>query len=42
MHNGFDIVIIARKPILEIEYQSLVVALQSLLDRAGLMKDKVN
>lgn len=42
LHNGFDIVIIARKPILEIEYQSLVDALQSLLDKAGLMKDKVN
>lgn len=42
LHNGFDVVIIARKPILEIEYHSLVDALQSLLDRAGLMKDKVN
>ncbi len=39
--KGFDIVIIARKHILEIEYQALLNALRSLLDKAGLLKEKV-
>ncbi len=42
LKQGFDIIIIARRSILDIEYQSLVEALQQLLDRAGLMKDKVS
>lgn len=39
--KGFDIVIIARKHILEIEYQALLDALRSLLDKAGLLKEIV-
>jgi len=42
LKQGFDIIFIARRSILDIEYQSLVEALQQLLDRAGLMKDKVS
>jgi ribonuclease P protein component len=42
LNQGFDIIVIARQSILNIEYQSLVEALQQLLDRAGLMKDKVS
>jgi len=42
LRKGFDLVIIARKPLLEIEYHSLVDALRSLLKKAGLMKVKVN
>ena len=39
LHQGYDLVIIARKPILIFEYQSLLNAVKSLLERAGLMKD---
>ena len=42
LQQGFDIIIIARQSILDIEFQSLVEALQGLLDRAGLMKDKIS
>jgi len=41
-HQGFDLVIIARRPILTFEYQSLLMALKSLLDQAGLMKENVD
>ena len=41
LFKGFDIVIIARKPILEIEYRTLVDALRSLLEKAGLLKENV-
>jgi ribonuclease P protein component len=41
LSKGFDIVIIARKPILEIEYQEILEALRSLLAKAGLLKEKV-
>lgn len=39
--EGFDIVIIARKHILEIEYHALEDALRSLLEKAGLLKENV-
>ena len=39
--KGFDIVIIARKHILEIEYHALEDALRSLLEKAGLLKENV-
>lgn len=39
--KGYDIVIIARKNIIDIEYQALMDALRSLLDKAGLLKEKV-
>lgn len=38
---GYDLVLIARKPILEQPYETLVGSIQSLLVRAGLMKDEV-
>ena len=40
--QGFDLVLIARRPILTFEYQSLINALKSLLDQAGLMKENVD
>jgi ribonuclease P protein component len=42
MNQGYDLVLIARKPILELQYKLLVGSLRSLLDRAGLMKDDVS
>ncbi len=36
--RGFDLIVIARKHILEIEYQALLDAFQFLLDKAGLLK----
>jgi len=41
LYKGFDLVIIARKHILEIEYQALVDALRSLFKKAGLLEEKV-
>jgi ribonuclease P protein component len=40
--QGYDIVIIARRSILENEYRSLEEALRQLFGRSGLMKDKVS
>lgn len=42
LHQGYDLVIIARRPILEHDYQSLLKAMRSLLDQAGLLKEKVS
>ena len=42
VNQGYDLVLIARKPILEIQYEMLVGSLKSLFDRAGLMKDDVS
>jgi ribonuclease P protein component len=39
LHQGFDLVIIARKLILEEDYHSLVGALRMLFEQAGLMKE---
>ena len=41
MFKGFDIIFIARKHILEIEYKTLKDQLRSLLDKAGLLKENV-
>lgn len=41
LQKGFDLVIIARKRILEIKYQTLIEALRSLLTKAGLLKETV-
>ncbi len=38
--KGFDLVLIARRPILETEYQSLLDALRSLFNRAGILKEQ--
>ena len=40
--QGYDLIIIARKPILEINYSLLLGALRSLLEKAGLLKVKVH
>lgn len=40
--QGYDIIIIARKPILRMEYSSLLDALRSLLEKARLLKAKVH
>lgn len=42
LHQGCDLVIIARKPILTFEYQSLITAMKALLEQAGLMKEIVD
>ncbi|MDY6872399.1 MAG: ribonuclease P protein component [Chloroflexota bacterium] len=39
--QGYDLVLIARKPILTQPYEELVGSIRSLLDKAGLMKDEV-
>jgi RNase P protein component len=39
---GQDLVLIARKPILEQPYRSLVDIIRKLLDQAGLMKDDLS
>lgn len=41
MNQGYDLVLIARKPILDLQYELLVDSLRSLLDRARLLKDDV-
>ena len=40
--QGYDLVLIARKPILDLEYQSLFDGMQSLFLQAGLMKENAN
>lgn len=42
LSQDYDLVIIARRPILETDYHSLLDTLKSLLERAGLMKDKIS
>lgn len=42
LDQGYDLVLIARKPILTYPYAALQVALKSLLRRAELLKDEVN
>jgi len=39
LQQGYDLVLIARKPILEADYQSLLDGLKTLFDQAGLMKE---
>jgi len=41
LRQGNDIVLIARKPILEKDYQIFLAELKSLLEQAGLMKANV-
>ena len=38
--QGYDLVIVARRPILTVEYKLLLNALRTLLGQAGLMKEK--
>jgi ribonuclease P protein component len=37
--QGYDLVLIARKPILNVDYQTLVDGMRALARQAGLMKD---
>lgn len=39
LHQGYDLVFIARQPILTIEYGTLINALGTMFYRAGLMKE---
>jgi ribonuclease P protein component len=39
LQQGYDLVLIARRPILEADYQSLLEAMKSLFSQAGLMKE---
>lgn len=39
LQKGYDLVLIARRPILEADYQSLLGELNLLFEQAGLMKD---
>ena len=39
LNQGYDLVLIARKPILQVDYQNVVNGLHALLIQAGLMKD---
>jgi len=39
LQNGFDLVIIARRPILEIEYTELIQLFATLFRQAGFMKE---
>lgn len=40
--QGFDLVLIARKPILNVDYQKIVSGLHILSQEAGLLKDEAN
>jgi len=39
VNQGYDLVLIARKPFMDFAYAHLVEALERLLDQAGLLKD---
>jgi len=39
IEQGYDLVIIARKPVLNIEYVRLLAAMKALLGQAGLLKE---
>ena len=41
-NQGYDLVLIARKPILNVDYPLIVEGLQTLAKEAGLMKDEAN
>lgn len=42
LDQGYDLVVIARKPILEVDYQMIIKGLKTLLVQAGIMKDLTN
>lgn len=39
LQQGYDLVLIARRPILDADYQSLMDAMKALFSQAGLMKE---
>jgi ribonuclease P protein component len=40
LHQGYDLVVIARKPLLDADFGDFVKALETLFQNAGLMKEK--
>jgi ribonuclease P protein component len=42
LHQGYDLVFIARRPILDFAYAHLVKVFEELLDQAGLLKDQAS
>lgn len=40
IHPGWDLVLIARQPIIQVKCQAVVAALEDLLQRAGLLTDR--
>lgn len=42
LSQGYDLVLIARKPIIDVDYQTIVNGLRNLALHADLMKDEVN
>lgn len=42
LDQGYDLVLIARKPIQTVDFQSVVDGMQSLLVKAGIMKELAN
>jgi ribonuclease P protein component len=42
LNQGYDLVLIARKPMLECEYRSVINGMQSLLSKAGLLRENAN
>ena len=42
LNQGYDLVLIARKPMLVSEYRSVIDGMKSLLLQAGLLKEKAN
>lgn len=41
MEPGFDLAVVARKPVLQEDYDSLRLIVRTLLEKAGLLKEKV-
>jgi ribonuclease P protein component len=42
LHQGYDLVFVARKTVLVIDYAKFIKALGTILDQAGLMKENVS
>lgn len=40
LNQGYDLLLIARKPIIDVDYQSIINGMRSLASHAGLMKDE--
>ena len=42
LDHGYDLILIARKPLLDADYQSIIDGMRSLFLQAGLLKEYVN
>lgn len=42
LHQGYDLVFVARKPLLVIDYAKFIKALGTILDQAGLLKESAS